>query len=98
MPKLGWTPAKASKAEKVAYVKSQGQDRDHECHWPGCKQQVPPAYWGCVKHWMMLPKDLREAIWRAFRPGQEKTLTPSREYLKIALEVQRWIKKHYPQG
>lgn len=96
MPKLGWTPAK-SKAEKVKYVKSQGQNRKHHCHWPGCTQQVPPAKWGCLKHWFMLPKYLRDQIWEAFRPGQEKNFSPSRKYLEVALEVQRWIKENYPE-
>jgi hypothetical protein len=80
---------------KAAYVKSQGQTRQHECHWPGCEKQVPPAMWGCKKHWFMLPKHLRDKVWKAYRPGQEKDMNPSREYLEVANEVQRWIKLHY---
>lgn len=86
-----------NKQQKVRYVLSQGQDRDHHCHWPGCGKQVPPAMWGCKKHWMMLPKHLRDAIWSAYRPGQEKDWTPSREYLEVADEVQRWIEAQFPQ-
>lgn len=80
--------------KKVRYVKSQGQTRDHHCHWPGCKEQVPPALWGCRKHWYRLPKHLRDRIWETFRPGQEKNMTPSKEYLKVAQEVQEWIKEN----
>lgn len=80
--------------DKVAYVKSQGQTRSHECHWPGCGRQVPPAVWGCKPHWYALPKPLRDRIWQAYRPGQEKTLTPSREYLAAAEAVQQWIREH----
>lgn len=87
-----------NKAAKVAYVKSQGQTRDHHCHWPGCDKPVPPAMWGCKKHWMMLPKYLRDAIWVAFNPGQEVNFTPSNEYLQVAAEVRQWIKEHYPNG
>lgn len=83
--------------EKIKYVKSQGQTRKHHCHWPGCDKQVPPAMWGCLKHWRMLPKRLRDAIWNAFRPGQEKNVTPSREYVKVAREVQNWIKENHPE-
>lgn len=83
------------KSQKVRYVKSQKQTRDHHCHWPGCNKQVPPAMWGCYRHWMMLPKRLRDAIWDAFRPGQEVTMTPSREYLKVAREVRNWIKENH---
>lgn len=79
-------------ADKVAYVKSQGQTRDHHCHWPGCAAQVPPAMWGCTRHWYKLPKALRDRIWRTFDPGQEVNATPSAAYLAAARDVQDWIK------
>lgn len=44
----------------------------------------------------MLPKALRDAVWAAYRPGQEATMTPSREYLRVAHEVQTWIRRNYP--
>lgn len=81
-------------ADKVRYVKSQGQTRNHHCHWPGCSAQVPPAKWGCLAHWRRLPKRLRDRIWAAYSPGQERTLSPSREYLQVADEVQQWIREH----
>ena len=79
---------------KAAYVKSQGQTRKHECHWPGCTRQVPPAMWGCSRHWFRLPLALRNKVWAAYRPGQERTMTPSEEYLRVADEVQEWIREH----
>jgi hypothetical protein len=85
------TAMPAPAASKAAYVLSQAQTRDHACHWPGCSRQVPPAMWGCKPHWNALPKDLRDEIWRAYRPGQEKTLTPSRAYVEAARKVQNWI-------
>lgn len=81
-------------AQKAAHVRSQGQDRRHECHWPGCQRQVPPAMWGCRQHWFSLPKHLRDAIWDAYVPGQEQRMDPSEEYLAVAHEVQEWIKAH----
>ncbi len=83
------------KEEKVKYVKRQGQTRDHHCHFPGCGKQCPPAAWGCKSCWFKLPKYLRDKIWASFRPGQETNWTPSREYVKVAREVQEWIKAHY---
>lgn len=80
--------------DKVAYVRSQGQTRDHHCHWPGCDKQVPPAMWGCSKHWYTLPTWLRRKVWAAYVPGQEATMTPSYEYLDVAREVQAWIEGH----
>jgi hypothetical protein len=78
---------------KHEYVRRQKQTREHSCHWPGCSQQVPPAMWGCRSHWFMLPKNLRDKIWRTYRPGQEVTMTPSEEYLDAAREVQLWIRE-----
>lgn len=79
---------------KADYVRSQGQTRNHECHWPNCTAQVPPAMWGCKKHWFTLPKHLRDKIWAAYRPGQEKDMRPSEAYLEAAREVQEWIREH----
>lgn len=81
--------------EKVEYVKSQGQTRNHHCHWPGCNKQVAPALWGCRPHWYSLPKYLRDKIWATYKIGQEVNMTPSREYMEVALEVQRWITDAY---
>ena len=90
--------AETPKGDKVKYVKSQGQNRDHHCHWPGCDKQVPPAMWGCKAHWFKLPKTLRDKIWAAYAPGQEVSGTPSIEYVKVAREVRNWILEHYPES
>lgn len=77
--------------QKADYVKSEPQSRHHTCHWPGCDKQVPPAMWGCKTHWFKLPIGLRNKIWATYRPGQEKTRTPSRAYVHVARQVQQWI-------
>ena len=76
---------------KARYVVSQGQTRKHDCHWPGCTKPVPPAMWGCKTHWFRIPKPLRDRIWATYRPGQEKTGTPTRAYVEAARDVQNWI-------
>jgi len=78
---------------KQDYVKRQTQTRRHACHWPGCDKQVPPAMWGCKPHWFRLPKTLRDRIWRTYRPGQERDMSPSSDYLAAANDVQRWCRK-----
>lgn len=85
---------------KVEHVRTEiaadaGEHR-HHCHWPGCDEDVPPATWGCYRHWKMLPKSLRDRIWATYRPGQEITKTPSRDYVAVAREVQRWIEANHP--
>ena len=47
--------------------------------------------WGCKTHWFKLPKQIRDEIWRTFRPGQEKNWTPSPAYIEAAKEAQAWI-------
>ena len=84
--------------EKRAHVRRAKQSRNHTCHWPGCTKQVPPAMWGCRPHWFALPKHLRDAVWDAYRPGQEVTMTPSDEYLAVAGAVDTWIRKKVVDG
>ncbi len=87
-----WPPSIAI-GEKVDHVLGEarkGQVRDHHCHWPGCTRQVPPAMWGCKEHWARVPQAMRRKIWRAYQPGQEKTLTPSAEYVAAAREIRDW--------
>lgn len=68
----------------------------HSCHWPDCKEEVPPAMWGCRRHWYALPKNLRDKIWRTYKKGQEIRKDPSPEYIAAAYEVQDWILMHRP--
>lgn len=78
-------------AEKVAHVRAAKQDRDHDCHWPGCGKKVPPAMWGCTGHWKALPGNLRREIWLTYRVGQEVNGRPSAAYVEVARKVQDWI-------
>ena len=52
--------------------------------------------WGCQPHWYRLPKALRDRIWQTYRPGQEISKTPSRDYVAAAREVQEWIAGQQP--
>jgi len=64
----------------------------HYCHWPKCSVEVPPFLWGCKRHWLKLPKNLRDAIYDNYRPGQEMDKRPSGNYIKVVREVRKWIK------
>lgn len=59
----------------------------HTCHATGCTVAVPPKMFMCRSHWFALPKALRDAIWRTYRPGQEIRKDPSPEYLDAAREA-----------
>jgi hypothetical protein len=62
----------------------------HVCHALKCSVPVPPSMLMCRKHWFMVPKNLRDDVWRTYRKGQEITKDPSGEYLdamKAAIEA-----------
>lgn len=80
-----------AKADHVREARAAGVTGGHHCHWPGCDKAVPPAMWGCSRHWFALPAALRAKVWRAYRPGQEQDKRPSADYLQVANEVQEWI-------
>ncbi len=77
---------------KADYVKGQGQTRPHDCHWPGCGKQVPPAMFMCKTHWFKLPPAIRAEIWRTYRPGQEEDMGVSEAYIHAAERAQEWIR------
>lgn len=62
----------------------------HQCPAPGCKAQVPTYMLGCRTHWFKLPQDLRNAINRTYRRGQESNprlvTTEYREALRACIE------------
>jgi hypothetical protein len=69
-------------------------DSKHRCHWPGCRAEVAPKYWGCFRHWNMLPKNIQGWICSTYRAGQEQTKNPSREYVKAASAAKRYAINH----
>lgn len=55
----------------------------HTCHAEGCKRPVPPRLFVCRMHWGKLSEPLKVAIWREYRPGQERDKQPSLRYLAV---------------
>lgn len=39
----------------------------HKCPANGCTAKVPGSMLFCRKHWFMVPKSLRDAVWREYR-------------------------------
>ena len=70
---------------------------NHRCHWPTCNEHVPPKYWGCGYHWKKLPVFLKRRVWATYRPGQEIDKNPSKEYLRVADQIQVWIRANHPE-
>ncbi len=63
----------------------------HTCHATGCKTRVPPEMFMCKKHWFSLPKPMRDAIWRTYRPGQCDDWNITHEYAEAARDAVRFI-------
>ena len=61
-----------------------GRAEAHTCHAAACEAHVPPRMHMCKRHWFMVPKPLRDALWAAYRPGQERRMDPTPEYLLAA--------------
>ncbi len=59
----------------------------HTCHATACEKRVPPSMWGCKRHWFMVPKPIRDRVWRYYRAGQESDWHPRREYLEAARDA-----------
>lgn len=56
----------------------------HICHAIGCTQPCRPTELMDKAHWQMVPLPLRQAVWAAYQPGQERTKRVSRAYLQTA--------------
>lgn len=65
----------------------------HTCHAYGCTKVVPPRLFLCAKHWYMLPQEMRDAVWREYREGQEVRKDPTSAYLRVADEAIAWLRQ-----
>lgn len=64
----------------------------HMCHWPSCRRIIPVKLFMCTPHWKQLPQVHRDAIFKAYRVGQEIDKNPSREYVTAARSAQEWAR------
>lgn len=64
---------------------------EHLCHASGCPMAVPPRMLMCLKHWRMVPKRLRDAVWEHYVPGQERRGMPTSEYLEAARAAVQYV-------
>lgn len=63
----------------------------HYCHVKGCQKQVAPKFLMCAPHWRLVPQALKRDVWRLYRPGQEVTKDPTREYLEAAEAACKYV-------
>lgn len=54
----------------------------HTCHARNCEVTTPRKMFMCRRHWYMLPKEMRDAVWATYTTGQERDISKvTREYL-----------------
>lgn len=65
-------------------IEATEEDFEHHCHAHGCKAHCPPEHLMCWHHWRMVPKDMQNAVWKAYRPGQCQDKQVSAEWENAA--------------
>lgn len=70
----------------------------HTCHALHCDRNIPPRMHMCKPHWSMVPRRLQRALWDAYRPGQERRMDPTVEYLHAAAECVRAVAEREGQS
>ena len=63
-------------------------DTTHQCPAPGCTVRVPQERLACARHWYMLPAELRQQLWRAYRRG---TIV---EHAAVLSRCVAWFEEH----
>lgn len=66
---------------------------NHTCHATKCFVEVPPKLFMCKKHWYMLPREIRSAVWATYVPGQEVRKDPSRAYLEVTQQAIAYVER-----
>lgn len=66
----------------------------HTCHARGCEVRVPPRMFMCRRHWYMVPKPMRDAVWATYVPGQERRMDPTRAYLDATRAAINFVYAH----
>ncbi len=56
----------------------------HFCHAMECEVPVDPRLLMCARHWEMVPKPLKQQVYRTYRKGPERDKSPSPEYVRAA--------------
>lgn len=66
----------------------------HNCHNPNCRGPLPAHLVAHRSAWFALPRNLRAAIWREYRPGQENDKNPTTDYREaLGACVRYWREK-----
>ena len=60
----------------------------HHCHANGCKTETPQRLFMCHRHWAMLPREMRKAVWTAYKANPDSYLRGrSRDYMEACADA-----------
>ena len=57
----------------------------HRCPVRGCRQEVPATLLMCLRHWRMVPKPIRDAVWATYADGSGVGSLAYLEAIKAAI-------------
>lgn len=73
-------------------VKHHADRSGHHCHARNCYVKTRPEMLMCRRHWFMVPKKLRDAVWATYSPGQcDGTAEITREWHDAADAAIEWV-------
>lgn len=68
----------------------------HQCPAAGCPQKVADHLLMCRPHWYKVPRDLRNAVWAAWRNGAGAGTPEHRRAIADAIAAVNWQMKAKP--
>lgn len=63
----------------------------HTCYAKGCERIIPSRMLMCREHWHEVPFALKNAVWDAYEPGQERGKRPSKAWVEAAMAAKRSV-------
>lgn len=68
---------------------------NHHCHYGHhCKVETPPRLLFCKYHWSLVPKDIQDKIWKAYKTNKtEMERCHSVEYMEACADAQDSVAK-----
>ena len=67
------------------------QFRTHKCAARSCDKQISLNLLFCGRHWMMIPRRIRERIWIEYHTGIKKDTHPTPEYESLVDDAVRAV-------
>ena len=65
-----------------------------ECPAVSCKRKIEAKFLFCLRHWVILPKRMRESLWHHYQNGQnDGRVAPSPGWARVLEEATMFIEE-----